>query len=68
MVVSVVRMFQRFFGAIKYAAKEESFAAVFAAAILLVFTGTVTYALQRGLECGRRLLLRGLHSDHVEHR
>ena len=48
MVVSVVRMFQRFFGAIKYAAKEESFAAVFAAAILLVFTGTVTYTLSEG--------------------
>jgi Ion channel len=47
-MVSVTRMFQRFVGAIKHAAKEESFAAVFGAAILLIFTGTVTYSLGEG--------------------
>ena len=47
-MVSVVRMFRRFVGAIKHAAKEESFAAVFGDAILLIFTGTVTYSLGEG--------------------
>ena len=47
-MVSVVRMFRRFVGAIKHAAKEESFAAIFGAAILLIFTGTVTYSLGEG--------------------
>lgn len=36
------------FGAIKIAAKEESFAAVFAAAISLVITGTIVYSLGEG--------------------
>ena len=36
------------FGAIKYAAKEESFAAVVGAAIVLVAVGTVTYTLGEG--------------------
>ena len=44
-MVSVVRMFRRFVGAIKHAAKEESFAAIFGAAILLILIGTVTYSL-----------------------
>jgi hypothetical protein len=47
-MVSVVRMFRRFVGAIKHAAKDESFAAIFGAAILLIFTGTVTYSLGEG--------------------
>ena len=44
----MVRMFHRFVGAIKHAAKEESFAAIFGAAILLVFTGTIAYSLGEG--------------------
>ena len=36
------------FGAIKHAAKEESFAAVVGAAIVLVAVGTVTYTLGEG--------------------
>lgn len=36
------------FGAIKIAAKEESFAAIFAAAISLVITGTIVYSLGEG--------------------
>jgi Ion channel len=47
-MVSVIRMFQRFVGAVKHAAKEESFAAIFGAAILLIFVGTVTYSLGEG--------------------
>jgi hypothetical protein len=47
-MVSVVTMFRRFVGAIKYAAKEESFAAIFGAAILLVLIGTVTYSVGEG--------------------
>jgi Ion channel len=41
-------MFKRFLDAIKYAAKEESFAAIFGAAILLILIGTVTYSLGEG--------------------
>src|SRR4249919_876385 len=41
-------MFRRFFHAIKYAAKEESFAAIFGAAILLILIGTVTYSVGEG--------------------
>jgi hypothetical protein len=41
-------MFRRFVGAIKHAAKEESFAAIFGAAVLLVLIGTVTYSLGEG--------------------
>ena len=48
MLVSVARMFHRMIGAIRYAAKEESFTAVFAAAIALVITGTVVYSLGEG--------------------
>ena len=47
-MVSVVRMFRRFAGAVKYAAKEESFAAIFGAAILLILIGTVTYSVGEG--------------------
>jgi hypothetical protein len=47
-MLSVARMVQRFLGAIKYAAKEESFAAIFGAAIALVIIGTVTYSLGEG--------------------
>ena len=66
-MVSVVRMFRRFVRAIKHAAKEESFAAVFGSAILLMFTGVVTYSLGEGWN-----LIDGfyfaVHADHVEHR
>ncbi len=48
MVLSVARMFARCLGAIKYAAKEESFVAVFGAAAALVLTGTVVYTLGEG--------------------
>jgi hypothetical protein len=47
-MLSVARMFQRFLAAIRYAAKEESFAAVFGAGIALVIIGTVTYSLGDG--------------------
>jgi hypothetical protein len=47
-VISVATMFRRFFDAIKYAAKEEGFAAVAGAAISLVLVGTVTYSLGEG--------------------
>lgn len=45
---SVARMFGRMAGAIKFAAKEESFVAVFAAEISLILTGTVVYSLGEG--------------------
>ena len=45
---SVVRMFQRMLGAIKYAAKEEHFAAVAGAAVFLILLGTVVYSLGEG--------------------
>jgi len=48
MVFSVTRMFRRMLEAIKYAAKEESFVAVFAAALSLILTGTVVYSLGEG--------------------
>jgi Ion channel len=41
-------MFKRFFDAMKYAAREESFVAVAGAAISLVLIGTVTYSLGEG--------------------
>jgi hypothetical protein len=47
-MLSVVLMFRRMLGAIKYAAKEESFAAVVGAAITLILVGTVTYSLGEG--------------------
>ena len=51
-MLSVARMFQRLFRAAKYAAKEESFAAVFGAAIVLVIVGTITYSLGEGWSVG----------------
>jgi hypothetical protein len=47
-MASVLRMLQRFVGAIKYAAEEEHFAAVVGAAIVLVFAGTIAYSLGEG--------------------
>lgn len=47
-VVSLARMLQRFASATKYAAKEESFAAVIGAAIVLVLAGTMAYSLGEG--------------------
>ena len=44
-MLSVLTMLRRMFGAIKYAAKEESFAAVVGAAFALIVVGTVTYSL-----------------------
>jgi Ion channel len=41
-------MLHRFVGAIKYAANEETFAAIVGAAIALVLTGTVAYTLGEG--------------------
>ena len=41
-------MFRRMLGAIRHAAREESFAAVFAAGILLIVIGTLTYSLAEG--------------------
>lgn len=48
MLTSVARMFSRIIGAVKYAAKEESFAGVAAAAVSLVLTGTIVYSLGEG--------------------
>jgi Ion channel len=47
-VISVATMFRRFLHAVKYAAKEESFAAIAGAAISLVLVGTITYSLGEG--------------------
>ena len=47
-MLSVLSMLRRMLGAIKYAAKEENFAAVVGAAIALILVGTVTYSLGEG--------------------
>ena len=47
-MVSVLSMLRRMLGAIKYAAKEENFAAVVGAAIALILVGTITYTLGEG--------------------
>lgn len=47
-MLSAISMFQRLARAIRYAAKEEGFVAVFAAGIFLVFLGTLTYSLAEG--------------------
>jgi Ion channel len=47
-VLTVPPMLRRFFGAIRHAAKEEHFAAVAGAAIVLILVGTVTYSLGEG--------------------
>jgi hypothetical protein len=41
-------MLHRFFHAVKFAAEEESFAAIIGAAIVLVLAGTITYSLGEG--------------------
>ena len=47
-MLSVALMLRRMLGAIKYAVKEENFAAVVGAAIVLILVGTVTYSLGEG--------------------
>ncbi len=46
-VLSVALMFGRLVGAVRYAAGEEGFLAVFGAGIFLVVLGTVTYSLSQ---------------------
>jgi Ion channel len=41
-------MLRRFLGAIRHAVKEENFAAVAGAAVVLILVGTVTYSLGEG--------------------
>ena len=43
-MLSVTLMFRRLVGAVRYAAREEGFLAVFGAGLFLVFLGTVTYS------------------------
>jgi Ion channel len=47
-MLSVTRMLRRMLGAMKYAAKEENFAAVAGAGVTLILVGTVTYSLGEG--------------------
>ena len=47
-MLSVVTMLRRMLGAIRYAAKEENFAVVAGAAVILILVGTVTYSLGEG--------------------
>ena len=47
-VLTVPPMLRRLIGAIRHAAKEENFAAVAGAAIILILVGTVTYSLGEG--------------------
>ena len=47
-MLSVASMLRRMLGAIKYAAKEENFAAVVGAAATLILVGTITYSLGEG--------------------
>ncbi len=47
-MLSVLLMYRRFSRAVKIAAREEGFAHIFAAALLLVAVGTVTYTLSQG--------------------
>jgi hypothetical protein len=47
-VASLARMLYRFAGAVRRAAREESFVAIVGAAIALVLTGTVVYTLGEG--------------------
>ena len=47
-MLTVPAMLRRFFGAIKYAAKEENFAAVAGAGVTLILLGTVTYSFGEG--------------------
>lgn len=47
-MASLARMLYRFAGAVRRAAREESFVAIVGAAIALVLTGTVVYTLGEG--------------------
>ena len=47
-MLSVLTMLRRMRGAIRYAAKEENFAAVVGAAVTLILVGTVVYSLGEG--------------------
>ena len=47
-VASLARMLYRFAGAIRRAAREETFVAIVGSAIALVLTGTVVYTLGEG--------------------
>ena len=47
-MLSVLSMLRRMLGAIKYAAKEENFAVVAGAAVILILVGTVAYSLGEG--------------------
>ena len=47
-MLSFTRMLRRMLRAMKYAAKEEHFAAVAGAAVTLILVGTVTYSLGEG--------------------
>ena len=47
-MASLARMLYRFAGAVRRAAKEETFVAIVGAAIALVLTGTVVYTLGEG--------------------
>jgi hypothetical protein len=44
-VLSVLTMLRRMLGAVKFAAKEENFAAVVGASIVLILVGTIVYSL-----------------------
>jgi hypothetical protein len=43
-MLSVLLMFRRLFAAVRYAAREEGFLAIFGAGIVLVLVGTLTYS------------------------
>ena len=47
-MASLARMLYRFAGAVRRAAREESFVAIAGAAVALVLTGTVVYTLGEG--------------------
>ena len=61
-------MLYRFAGAVRRAAREESFVAIVGAAIALELTGTVVYTLGEGWSLVDGFLPCRLHADHVEHR
>ena len=47
-VVPAALVLRRLFGAIRYAARDEGFRAIFGAAISLIVLGTVTYSVSQG--------------------
>ncbi len=51
-MASLARMLYRFAGAVRRAAREETFVAVVGAAIALILTGTVVYTLGEGWSLG----------------